>query len=662
MGWMHSSCRRPLLAAALAAAALTLPASTAHAAGGGAVPAFDTQRALALGTGITDPRALVAGDLDSDGRPDLVAGSANGGTGAISVLRGTGAGAFVTPLSSPYGLGTTGGVGALALGDINGDGHLDVVATIGSGTADDDQLVPLAGDGTGTLSAGTPTTVTGTELAGLALADLDGDGDLDALTASTTATTADQLGIVENGGIAGLVMSSSTGATGTQLATGVAAGDLDGDGTPDALVISRNAGTGSAWVATGHALGLGYTAGTPVGVGADPVAVTLADVDGDGDLDGLVLDGSAPQVTLLRNDGAAGLTATTINVGGLLGGTGIAAGDLNGDGALDLVVTDGAGGTVGVLDGDGTGAFTDPSWSATGAGTRAPVVADLTSDGLPDIATADSAADRLSLLENTGTAAPAGALSSAFGTETVGRTGAARTVTITDPAASAALRVTNVTTAGDAADDFLVTGDACSGQTVASGGTAACTVRVRFAPTAAGDRNGALRIRYATAGGGTATADVALSGSGAAEASTTVNPDSTSTAATTTSAVTTTTVTTPVKAPAPTTKTPNLQPSATRRPATLILTLSHRVLTAKSGRPVTVAFALGRAASLVLRVKQHAHTLEIVRARGREGRGSLKWDGMLGSRPARKGTYRLDLYAVAADGRRARASIALTVK
>jgi hypothetical protein len=647
---------RPLLLAALTAAAVALPATAAHAAGGAAA-VFDTHRSLALGGGITDPQALVPGDLDGDGKADLVAGSANGGTGAISVLRGTGAGAFAAPLSSPFALGTAGGVGALALGDLNGDGHPDVVATIGSGTAADEDLVALAGDGAGNLTAGTPTTITGGQLAGVALADLDGDGDLDALTASTTATDADQLGIVENGGVAGLVMSSTTGAAGTALATGVAVGDLDGDGTPDALVISRNAGSGSAWVASGHALGL-TAAAAPVNVGADPVAVALADVDGDGDLDGLVLDGSSPQVTLLRNDGAGGFTATGLPVLGLSGGTGIATGDLNGDGALDLVIADGANGTIGVMRGDGTGSYDDPAWTATGAGTRAPVVADLTGDGLPDVATADAGDDRLSLLENVGAAAPSGALSAAFGTETTGRTGAARTVTLTDPAASAPLRVTGVTTTGDAADDFLVTGDACTGATVASGASDGCAVRVRFAPSATGTRTAALRVRYATAGGGTATADVALSGTGAAETSTTVDQVSTSTTAATTATAPATTTTQTTQ----TTKTPTLQPSAAKKPARLILTLSHRILTSKSGRPVTVGFALGRAASLILRVKQDAHTLEIVRARGREGRGSLKWDGMLGSRPARRGTYRLDLYAVAANGQTARGSIALTVK
>lgn len=130
--------RRLLLLATAAASALAVVPSSALAAIGGA-PSFDARHALGLGAGVTDPRALAVTDLDGDGRNDLIAGSANGGTGLVSVLRGTGAGAFAAPLSSPYGLGTAGGVGALAVGDLNGDARPDVLAAIGSGTAGNDE-------------------------------------------------------------------------------------------------------------------------------------------------------------------------------------------------------------------------------------------------------------------------------------------------------------------------------------------------------------------------------------------------------------------------------------------------------------------------------------------------------------------------------------------
>src|SRR4051794_5834786 len=465
-----------LLTAALAAAGAALPAA-AHAAG--AAPTFDARRALPVGAGVTDPRALAAADLDDDGRTDLVAGSANGATGMVSVLRGTATGGLAAPLGSPFGLATPGGVGALALGDLNDDGRTDVLATIGSGTVANDQLVPLAGDGTGALTAGTPITAR-EQLAGVALADLDGDGDLDALSASTTAVTADQLTVVEQSS-SGLAVAGTTGAPSTSLATGVAAGDLDGDGTPDALVISRNAATGSAWVAAGS--GLSLSPGTPVAVGADPVAVTIADVDGDGDRDGLVLDGSSALLTVLRNDGAGGLTATGVSVPGLGAGSGLAAGDLNADGAADVVITDGAGADAAVLLGDGAGGFGAPAWLATGAGPRSPVIADLTGDGVPDIATADAAANALSLLRNASTPVAQAALTGGFGSETVGRTGAAHAVTVTNSGA-ARLQIAGVATAGDAADDFLITGDGCSGPGVAPRG-ASRTLRPRLPPPAA---------------------------------------------------------------------------------------------------------------------------------------------------------------------------------
>jgi hypothetical protein len=641
--------RLPLLATAATVLCALAAVPPAHAATG-AAPTFAGRQVPALGAGVTDPRALAVADLDGDGRPDLVAGSANGGTGMVSVLRGTGAGAFAAPLGSPFGLATTGGVGAIAVGDLNGDGRDDVLATIGSGTADDDELVPLAGDGTGALSAGTPVAVAGEQLAGVALADLDDDGDLDALTASTTAVGAEQLGVVEQTA-SGLAVAGATGATGTMLARAVAAGDLTGDGTPDALVASANGGTGSAWVASGG--GLALTAGTPVGVGAGPVAAALGDVDGDGDLDGLVLDGTANLLTILRNDGAGSLTASGVLVDGLAAGTGLATGDLNGDGHLDVVVADGAAGAVGVLAGDGDGGFGSPVWAATGAGPRSPVVADLTGDGRPDVATADAAADGLSLLRNTGAAAPLGALAGAFGAQEVGTTGAAHAITITN-AGAARLAVTSVATAGTDSDDFLVTGDTCTGASLRSDGADACTVRVRFAPSAAGARAAVLRVRH----GAGATYDVPLAGTATAP------EDDDAAAATTTPATTAaapaqTTATTPVK-PATPPATP--KPATPKKTTKLILTLSHAKLTARPGAKVSVGFALGRAAKLVLRVKHGGRTVDLLRASAHEGRGTVVWDGKLGRRAAPKGAYRLDVHAVAADGRAARASVTLIIK
>ncbi len=88
----------------------------------------------------------------------------------------------------------------------------------------------------------------------------------------------------------------------------VALGDVNGDGDLDALV--ANSGSNNVSVLIGDGAG-GFTAATPVGVGASPLSVALGDVDGDGDLDALVANVSSNNVSVLIGDGAGGFTAAT---------------------------------------------------------------------------------------------------------------------------------------------------------------------------------------------------------------------------------------------------------------------------------------------------------------------------------------------------------------
>ena len=77
----------------------------------------------------------------------------------------------------------------------------------------------------------------------------------------------------------------------------VALGDLDGDGDLDAVV--ANDGSDNVSVLIGDGAG-GFTAAAPVGAGGEPRSVALGDVDGDGDLDALVANAGSNNVSVLH--------------------------------------------------------------------------------------------------------------------------------------------------------------------------------------------------------------------------------------------------------------------------------------------------------------------------------------------------------------------------
>jgi hypothetical protein len=182
------------------------------------------------------PLRLVVADVTGDGRLDLL--TANSTTNAVGILVGSPSGDFgpVTvyaagPASSPF---------DVAVADVNGDGRLDVVtANAGSHT-----VGVLLGTGTGSLGpVRTYSTGVGSQPRRLAVADVNGDGQLDVVTANTGDATA------------GVLLGTGTGSLGTVLAysagpacypQGIAVADVNGDGKPDLL--TANSGSNTAGV------------------------------------------------------------------------------------------------------------------------------------------------------------------------------------------------------------------------------------------------------------------------------------------------------------------------------------------------------------------------------------------------------------------------------
>src|SRR5262245_721562 len=124
--------------------------------------AFNAGGTFAVGI---NPNGLRAGDLNNDGKIDLVTGNFNGTS--ISVLLGNGDGTFQAAVNYAAGLGSD----RLGLGDIDGDGYLDVaVGNFNAGT-----VSILRNNGNGTFGPKLDI-ATGSIPAGVEVADLNGDG------------------------------------------------------------------------------------------------------------------------------------------------------------------------------------------------------------------------------------------------------------------------------------------------------------------------------------------------------------------------------------------------------------------------------------------------------------------------------------------------------
>jgi hypothetical protein len=353
--------------------------------GGTLIPEFD------------DYTSVAAADLNGDGKFDIVVSysrisSAPPHPGVVAIyLQDAGkSGTFLSPVTYNVGNDPV----ALAVGDLNGDGKPDIVtantimAADGTGSSSVSVLLQDSANPGRFLPAVNYTT--GFSPVNVAIGDVNGDGFPDLAVADTTGISI----LLQNPAARGQFLPLKAIAIGSGGASGVAVADLNGYGMTD-LAATTAAGI-NIYLQNRAAPGT-FLAPNTYAVGAEPYSIVAQDLNADGRPDLAVAnlgsaDGSTPASlsVLLQNPASPGTFLPATNYASSIRSWSIAAADLDGDGGVDLVV-----GNMGTYTGGSVSVFLQ---NPAAAGTYQPAVnyadsgnvgwvaiGDMNGDGRPDL-------------------------------------------------------------------------------------------------------------------------------------------------------------------------------------------------------------------------------------------------------------------------------------
>lgn len=328
---------------------------------------------------------IATGDFNQDGNQDfaVLTNQEN-----VIIMLGNGDGTFVPASGSPiteYGY-------LVATGDLNGDGRPDLVI------AGDEYLTALLGNGDGTFTQVNGGVATCMGPVALSVNDFNRDGKLDlAVACSSTffggrpavmilAGNGDGTFTVANGGPVSLDANAS----------GIVAGDFNNDGITD-LAVSESSEI-AILVGIGDGTFM-QASGSPISVNQELGAIVAGDFDKDGNLDIAVADYYYGNVPILTGKGDGTFTVSMTNSTGI-GPYSLAVADFDGDGLPDIAVAYDPDimlmcqpasscpyqSTVQILKNSGNGGFYEATTVAMQGGPQSLAVTDFNSDGIPDIA------------------------------------------------------------------------------------------------------------------------------------------------------------------------------------------------------------------------------------------------------------------------------------
>lgn len=309
-------------------------------------------------------------DVPSDTPPDPSCGNGKIDPGELCYLPHVGYPSRIDPC-------------ALAIADLNNDGHLDVAvpnSDFGHLEAPENYASILLGDGAGRLGDPIPFLAGGDYAVGISIGDVDNDGMQDLIVANNDAGTINVLRAMTPG-VYGAPSEHAAGVS--PVMTAVA--DIDGDGDVDVATT----GNGSSEVIVRVSRGDGTFAPSRSYAIDGPWEVVLADFSGDGLADMAATDSYANQVIVWLGGGDGTFTTSgALATGGVP--YGLVAVDLDENGRLDLVTANREG-SISVF-------VTDADWNlqrlddvSVGAAPHSIASGDFDMDGRVDVAAADDA-------------------------------------------------------------------------------------------------------------------------------------------------------------------------------------------------------------------------------------------------------------------------------